>query len=479
MFKFSFLRFCTVVFLIFSGVISAQTHPVTLDSSEALRLEDSFPDAIQILSSSDGVAAARVTEEILQILAENRYHGPGYVLRKSEEHALAALTPVPPKNRAVSFDITETDFVLECLDLVNPDFIEETILDLEAYGTRYHNKPQAEQAVLDQKQKWDSWIEDYNRDDINTRLFFHQSTPMPSVIITIEGAENPEEYVIVGGHMDSTSFWDKDDAPGADDNASGIASLNEMLRVLLEKNFIPKRTVEIMAFAAEELGLWGSQEIAGYYADNQIDVLAFVQFDMTGYQGSDDDVYIMTDPYTSSSLNSFLADLMDHYNQTGNHSFTYDYSQCGYGCSDHASWAEKGFDAAMPFESKMSESNPMIHSPNDVYSFFDTPDHAAKFTKLGLEFIIEAAKPATLGTDRNPEENFRFYVREKNLHFELGNENRIEKITIFGADGKEILAHSLDPDQKQLNLDRVAQGFYIARFYLGSGQHLSRKFILK
>src|SRR5690606_10626505 len=145
-------------------------------------------------------------------------------------------------------------------------------------------------------------------------------TPMPSVILTIDGANSPDEFVIIGGHIDSTTFGNKDNAPGADDNASGISSLNEMVRVLLVKNFVPNRRIEVMAFAAEEIGLVGSAVIAEYHANNGVNVAAYVQFDMTGYKGSSSDMHITTDWYNSSELNDYLTDLMDHYNDTGAHS---------------------------------------------------------------------------------------------------------------------------------------------------------------
>src|SRR5690606_56587 len=176
-------------------------------------------------------------------------------------------------------------------------------------------------------------------------------------------------------HIDSTS-WDRDDAPGADDNASGIASLDEMFRVLLEVEFVPNRTVEIMAFAAEEIGLVGSAEIASNYANNGVDVLAYVQFDMTGYKGSSKDIYISEDWYVNQDVNTYLTQLMDHYNASGPHSLTYGFTECGYGCSDHASWAAEGYKVAFPFEAAFHQSNPNIHTPNDLFSFLETGDHA-------------------------------------------------------------------------------------------------------
>ena len=146
------------------------------------------------------------------------------------------------------------------------------------------------QAALDLKTKWETIISDYGRADASVRLYNHSSTNMPSVILTIEGADLPEEYVITGGHLDSTSS-PIGNAPGADDDASGIATITEAVRSLFEMGFVPKRTIEIMAYAAEEVGLVGSDEIAEDYSNNGINVVSYVQFDMTNYQGSANDIY--------------------------------------------------------------------------------------------------------------------------------------------------------------------------------------------
>ena len=54
-------------------------------------------------------------------------------------------------------------------------------------------------------------------------------------------------------------------APGADDDGSGIAVLTEVLRIIVMSGYKPEKTVQIMGFAIEEIGLVGSREIASEY----------------------------------------------------------------------------------------------------------------------------------------------------------------------------------------------------------------------
>ncbi len=472
-----------LMFLLFTLVGFAQhdnAFYATMDAADALTFKTLYPEGITILASNDRQAAVLLTEEVSHSIHDNvKTHGPGYIFRATAEKALQALEPVQRRSPQIDYSITEDVFVNECLDLVSGQNIEDNILNLQGYGTRYHTKSQAVNAVLDQQAKWDLMITASGRTDVHTRIFNHVNTPMPSVIITFDGANTPDEFVIIGGHIDSTTFGDKNFAPGADDNASGIASLNEMVRILLEKNFVPNRSIEVMAFAAEEIGLVGSAEIAEEYANNGVNVAAYVQFDMTGYNGSSNDIYITTDWYNSSNLNLYLTDLMDHYNASGPHSFTYGFTECGYGCSDHASWAANGYDAAFPFEAAMGQDNPNIHSPGDIYAFFNTPDHSVKFAKLGLEFLIEAAKPQTLSVDDFSENAIRIFVKDKTLNYRLNNTvSNVKEVSVYNVAGQKVLSEKVNTENGSIQLNQFAQGFYIAHFALENGHTFAKKFIL-
>jgi carboxypeptidase Q len=74
-----------------------------------------------------------------------------------------------------------------------------------------------------------------------------------NVIADIVGSEKPDEYVIVGGHIDS---WDG--ATGATDNGTGCATTLEAARLLMKAGVKPKRTIRFMLWSGEEQGLLGS-----------------------------------------------------------------------------------------------------------------------------------------------------------------------------------------------------------------------------
>ncbi|KAB1160709.1 M20/M25/M40 family metallo-hydrolase [Tenacibaculum aiptasiae] len=368
----------------------------TIETSNALELKKVAPKDIKIISSLNGFSAVKLGNDAAEKLHHMILtHGPGFIYESSEADAIKTIRKLAQRSKTLkkaSYSISENQKVNQAIGLVNNTNIANQIVELENYGTRYHTTQKANQSVLDLKQKWETMAN--GRADVSVKLVNHNSTTMPSLIMTIEGKDIPNEFVILGGHIDSVSPERETNAPGADDNASGIATITEVARVLLEMNFKPQRTIEFMAYAAEEVGLRGSKEIAQDYKSRNINVISYVQFDMTNYKGSPKDVYISDDSYNSSALNSFLAQLMDTYNSSGNHQFTYDYTRCNYGCSDHYSWAQQGYDAAFPFEASFNGSNPYIHTVNDTFNRSVTPNatHAAKFAKLGLEYLIEVAK---------------------------------------------------------------------------------------
>jgi hypothetical protein len=82
-----------------------------------------------------------------------------------------------------------------------------------------------------------------------------------NVVAEIEGSENPEQIVIVGGHLDS---WDL--GTGAIDNGSGVAMVMETMRLLKELNIKPRRTIRAVLFMNEENGLRGGR---GYWTAHE------------------------------------------------------------------------------------------------------------------------------------------------------------------------------------------------------------------
>ncbi|MCI0407864.1 MAG: M20/M25/M40 family metallo-hydrolase, partial [Acidobacteria bacterium] len=78
-----------------------------------------------------------------------------------------------------------------------------------------------------------------------------------NVIGELRGRSRPEEFVVIGGHLDS---WDL--GTGAIDNGAGVAVSMEALRVLKKLNLRPKRTIRAVLFMNEENGGRGGKAYA-------------------------------------------------------------------------------------------------------------------------------------------------------------------------------------------------------------------------
>lgn len=78
-----------------------------------------------------------------------------------------------------------------------------------------------------------------------------------NVIGELKGSEFPEEYITVGGHLDS---WDN--CEGAHDDGAGCVQTMEILRAFKAVGYKPKRTIRFVLFANEENGLRGGNKYA-------------------------------------------------------------------------------------------------------------------------------------------------------------------------------------------------------------------------
>jgi hypothetical protein len=86
--------------------------------------------------------------------------------------------------------------------------------------------------------------------------------PCTNVVADLRGSEFPDEYVIVGAHLDS---WDG--AEGAQDNGTGVSSTLEAARLVASLGQRPRRTLRFVLFGGEEQGLLGSVGYVKAHAD--------------------------------------------------------------------------------------------------------------------------------------------------------------------------------------------------------------------
>ena len=189
--------------------------------------------------------------------------------------------------------------------------------------------------------------------------------PVRNVIGAIRGT-NPElnnEWIILGAHYDHLGLGGEYSMErsaagqihnGADDNASGTAGILELARVISENRVGLDRSVMFMAFAGEELGLFGSNHFVNYPTIELENAVVMLNFDMIG-RLNNNRVFV-GGVGTSPDFES----LLDQFNEPIG--LTLDYSEAGSGSSDHTSFNIKKIPVLFFFSGLHSD----YHRPSDT-----------------------------------------------------------------------------------------------------------------
>ncbi len=104
-----------------------------------------------------------------------------------------------------------------------------------------------------------------------------------NVIAIQKGIKNPDNYIIMSGDIDSRISDANnytDDAPGANDNASGMASAIEAARVLSKYKF--DNSIIYAGLSGEEQGLFGGRGLAKYAKEREWNIAGIINNDMIG-----------------------------------------------------------------------------------------------------------------------------------------------------------------------------------------------------
>lgn len=130
------------------------------------------------------------------------------------------------------------------------------------------------------------------------------ATVISNIVATLTGSKEPNRVYVVSGHYDSrvTNILNSvDDAPGADDDASGVAVSMELARVMATHQ--PAATIMFAVVAGEEQGLFGSNFMATTLKQQGVDVQGMLDNDIVGASKGDDGT---SDPF---SIRLFVSGL--------------------------------------------------------------------------------------------------------------------------------------------------------------------------
>ena len=225
--------------------------------------------------------------------------------------------------------------------------------------------------------------------------------PADNVIGVLEGDGTLGGCYVVCAHYDATAqrsfrdgyyWWCDSPAPGADDNATGVAAALEVARAL--SGVTLPFDVRFALFSGEELGLLGS----GVYADSVAaagdTVYGVLDVDMIGYKlapGNPDTCHLVTNP-GSKWLADWLVGTVEEYPaEFGNASVLRVDQSLAY--SDHASFWRNGYDGIVAIEHwRPADRNPTYHTLSDTLENVSA-SQAALAAKVVAGSIARLADP--------------------------------------------------------------------------------------
>lgn len=182
----------------------------------------------------------------------------------------------------------EDVFISEFINDINSDSLESYVIWLQDKVTRFALSDNRKEIAIDIQNKFKTI--GYQNSYLDSFYLPEYSTWQYNVIASIEGKVNPDSICILGAHYDSFAYepdpYKK--APGAHDNASGVSAVIEIARIMKLNNYNPNTTIKFIAFAAEEIGLYGSNDYAMKASQRGEAIKLMLNEDMIAYEPTTD-----------------------------------------------------------------------------------------------------------------------------------------------------------------------------------------------
>lgn len=297
----------------------------------------------------------------------------------------------------------ENPIIREMMNQVSMDSLEATVQHLQDYQNRMWNSQNAFDAS--------DWIAgrmaalglEVEQQPFYASTWTGSGQAAPNVIGIQRGTLYPDVYVVCGSHFDSFSYeamYGGGTCPGADDNATGVASVLESARIMTQYEF--EYSIVYCAYGCEEMGLYGSEAYASRCQQEGMEILGYFNNDMNGYLYGD--VIHIDCIYPNS-----VAPIGDYYMNVGSVYFPelpirhVNFSE---GDSDHTSFNNHGYMGIYPFEDYQHYS-PNIHTPNDLIGPSVTSfEMSQQYCRMNIGCLSEIANPVGSQVYCNPVNDF-------------------------------------------------------------------------
>lgn len=347
--------------------------------------------------------------------------------------------------------ITEENVIIrEMMDQVNMDSLQATVQHLQDYQSRLWNSQNAFDAS--------DWIAgrmaalglEVEQQPFYASTWTGSGQAAPNVIGIQRGTLYPDVYVVCGSHFDSFSYeamYGGGDCPGADDNATGVASVLESARIMTQYEF--EYSIVYCAYGCEEMGLYGSEAYASRCQQEGMEILGYFNNDMNGYLYGDQIHIDCIYPNT-------VAPIGDYYMNVGSVYFPelpIRHVNFNQGDSDHTSFNNHGYMGIYPFEDYQNYS-PNIHTPQDLIGpSVNSFEMSQQYCRMNIGCLAELANPVD-HTDVS----------------EIGyTDEEIVRYKVYDLMGRKV----------SNNVNNLESGIYIVKYITISGNEITKKIVKK
>jgi len=297
------------------------------------------------------------------------------------------------------------------------------------------------------------------------------------------GVDHPGQMYIICAHYDDMPRGPV--APGADDNASGTATVIEAARILTK--YQTSYSILYALWDREEQGLLGSAAYSNLASALGDSILGVINLDMIAWDSNDD---MIMDIHTSSTGNSLeLSDTVRFVNTTYNIGLTPVVKNPGSTASDHASFWANNYGAILLIES-FADFNLYYHKTSDLLSAFNNT-FFYKMSKLAigtLAILADVQSPNGVVTSSQVPPDYILNQNYPNpfnpttiIRYHLPTSSHVS-LEVFDVLGRQVIT-LIDKTQSSgeysvmWNASDCTNGVYICRFKAGNF-YSTRKMIL-
>lgn len=230
--------------------------------------------------------------------------------------------------------------------------------------------------------------------DVEYHDFILCDSIQKNIVCTKHGKGEPDKILILCAHYDSIAKstvnwdWQTCPAPGANDNASGVAAMIEIARLI--NNVDMDYTIRFIAFTGEEQNLWGSRAYADHALSSNMNIILLINLDEIGYSdvmsnwkviiGEDQGNHIFPKNIDSHKFAEVMKRAASDYtNLTGKLSDLWH--------SDHMPFLSAGYAVVGVCQ---ADRSPHTHKITDTYDNIDI-NYVVEVTRMTVASIMQVA----------------------------------------------------------------------------------------